>query len=92
MQLKSYVLFGIYDNFHIDSIVEGMQIALLNMPKEELQSHSIAYINCQLTFSGQNLQAFLIRHQICITICMFVVAHITTLNIEIGVDDNNWCV
>lgn len=64
-------------------MMEGMQIALfavLNMPEEELKQHSIAYANCQLTFAGQNLQAFLIGRQICVTICMFVVARITTLN------------
>jgi silicon transporter len=72
-------------------MMEGMQIALfavVNMPEEELKSHAIAYANCQLTFSGQNLQAFLIGRQICVTICMFVVARITTLDIEVGVDEN----
>jgi len=71
-------------------MMEGMQIALfavLNMPEEELKQHSIAYANCQLTFTGQNLQAFLIGRQICVTICMFVVARITTLNY--GSDDAN---
>jgi hypothetical protein len=44
-------------------MMEGMQIALfavVNLPEEELKSHTVAYANCQLTFSGQNLQAFLI--------------------------------
>jgi hypothetical protein len=68
-------------------MMEGMQIALfavVNMPEEELQHHKVAYANCQLTFSGKNLQAFLIGRQICVTICMFVVARITTLNVEVG--------
>ena len=71
-------------------MMEGMQIALfavVNMPEEELQNHSIAHKNCQLTFTGQNLQAFLIGRQICVTVCMFVVARITTLNY--GEEDSN---
>jgi silicon transporter len=71
-------------------MMEGMQIALfavVNLPEEELQQHTIAHKNCQLTFSGQNLQAFLIGRQICVTICMFVVARITTL--DIGQDEAN---
>jgi hypothetical protein len=72
-------------------MMEGMQIALfavVNIPEEELKHHTIAYANCQLAFSGRNLQAFLIGRQICVTVCMFVVARITTLDIEVGVDDN----
>jgi hypothetical protein len=72
-------------------MMEGMQIALfavVNLPEDELAQHTIAHANCQLTFTGQNLQKFLIGRQICVTVCMFVVARITTLDIEIGVDDN----
>jgi silicon transporter len=68
-------------------MMEGMQIALfavVNLPEEELKSHPIAYANCQITFRDQNLQAFLIGRQICVTICMFVVARITTLNVSVG--------
>ena len=68
-------------------MMEGMQIALfavVNMPEEELKNHSIAYANCELTFRDQNLQAFLIGRQICVTVCMFVVARITTLNVVVG--------
>jgi hypothetical protein len=68
-------------------LMEGMQIALfavVNMPEEELQKHKIAHANCELTFSGHNLQAFLIGRQICVTICMFVVARITSINVAAG--------
>ena len=68
-------------------LMEGMQIALfavVNMPKEKLESAKVAKANCELTFSGQNFQAFLIGRQICVTICMFVVARITTLNVTDG--------
>jgi MFS family permease len=66
-------------------MMEGMQIALfavVNLPEEELKNHTIAHKNCQLTFSGQNLQAFLIGRQICVTCCMFVVARITSCNVD----------
>ena len=67
--------------------MEGMQISLfavVNLPEEELKSSKFAYKTCQLTFQGNNLQAFLIGRQICVTICMFVVARITTISLEEG--------
>jgi hypothetical protein len=72
-------------------LMEGMQIALfavVNLPEEELQQHAIAHRNCQLTFTGQNLQAFLIGRQICVTICMFVVARITSVNVDLETGKN----
>lgn len=66
-------------------MMEGMQIALfavVNLPKEELRKHPLANKSCELTFAGQNLQAFLIGRQICVTICMFIVARITTINVD----------
>jgi hypothetical protein len=51
-------------------MMEGMQIALfavLNMPEEELKKSPLAYKSCELTFRGENLQAFLIGRQICVT-------------------------
>jgi hypothetical protein len=72
-------------------MMEGMQIALfavINLPEEALAQHTIAKANCDLAFTGNNLQKFLIGRQICVTVCTFIVARITTLDIEIGVDDN----
>ena len=72
-------------------MMEGMQIALfsvVNLPEEELQQHSVAHKNCQLAFAGQNLQAFLIGRQILATICMFVVARITTVQVTVGEGNN----
>ena len=68
-------------------LMEGMQIALfavVNVPEEELAKHRIAAASCALAFKDQNLQAFLIGRQIFVTVCMFVVAKITTLNIVVG--------
>ena len=72
-------------------MMEGMQIALfavVNIPEEELKQYPIAQKNCKLTFRGQNLQAFLIGRQICVTICMFVVARITSVKIDMATETN----
>jgi len=72
-------------------LMEGMQIALfavVNLPEEELTHHKTALKNCQLTFSGQNLQAFLIGRQICVTVCMFVVARITSVTVDLNKEDS----
>uniref|UniRef100_A0A7S3KWK6 Silicon transporter n=1 Tax=Amphora coffeiformis TaxID=265554 RepID=A0A7S3KWK6_9STRA len=66
-------------------LMEGMQIALfavVNLPEEELRHHVVARKNCELTFRGSNFQAFLIGRQICVTLCMFVVARITTIAVD----------
>ena len=71
-------------------MMEGMQIALfavVKLPEEELKHHAVAHKNCQLTFTGQNLQAFLIGRQIFVATCMFVVARIATP--AYGDDDEN---
>jgi hypothetical protein len=41
---------------------------------------------CQLAFDGQNLQEFLIGRQICVTICMFIVARMTTVSAAFSMD------
>jgi hypothetical protein len=72
-------------------MLDGMQIALfavVNLPEDELATHVVAQKNCKLAFRGQNLQAFLIGRQICVTVCMFVVARITTLDVKIGDGEN----
>ena len=72
--------------------MEGMQIALfavVNMPQEELEKHAQAKKVCQLTFQGNNLQAFLIGRQIMVTLCMFIVARITSVDVDVDTDDSN---
>ena len=68
-------------------MMEGMQIAafcLFKMPEEELAQYSVAAVNCDLMFSGQNLQAFLIGRQIFVASLMFIVARVATIQIEDG--------
>ncbi len=64
-------------------LMEGMQIAafsLINVPEEELRHHSVAYTNCQLMFTGQNLQSFLIGRQIFVASLIFIVARIASIS------------
>jgi len=71
-------------------MMEGMQIALfavVNLPEEELASNPVAAKTCQLTFTGSNLQSFLIGRQIFVATCMFIVARIASPNY--GEDDAN---
>lgn len=70
-------------------LMEGMQIALfavVNLPGEELENHKLAAKTCELVFRGTNLQAFLIGRQIFATICTFVIARITSIDVDEGVD------
>jgi Silicon transporter len=82
----------------LTGLMEGFQIALfavVNLPEKEIAHHKIANDTCDLTFQGQNLQAFLIGRQICVAVCAFFVARITTIAVEIGAEENifgvqNW--
>lgn len=69
----------------IVGIMEGMQIALfavINLPKIELKKFPVCYVNCKLAFRNKNLKALLIGRQICVTCCMFIVARITSVNVD----------
>ena len=71
-------------------LMDGMQIALfavVNLPTQELEKHPMAHQCCQLTFQGNNLQAFLIGRQILVTMCMFIVARITSIDVNVETDD-----
>ena len=72
-------------------MMEGMQIALfavINLPEEELKQHSTAHKNCTLIFGDNNFQAFLVGRQICVTICTFVIARITTVNVDTSIGED----
>ncbi|CAB9515067.1 expressed unknown protein [Seminavis robusta] len=67
-------------------IMEGMQIALfavVNLPPSDLKGHPLAAKCCKLTFKGSNLQAFLIGRQMCVTLCMFIVARLTSCDVAL---------
>jgi hypothetical protein len=72
-------------------MMEGMQIALfavVNLPVDELKKHPLAAKVCELTFKGSNLQAFLIGRQICVTCCTFIVALITSCDVDVDAGDD----
>ena len=52
------------------------------MPESQLNKSSVAKANCELTFRGNNLESFLIGRQICVTLCMFVVARIIAIDVK----------
>jgi len=65
-------------------MLEGMQIAvfaLINLNDEELSQRNFAHTNCNLMFTGKNLQAFLIGRQIFVASIIFIVARIAALDI-----------
>ena len=73
--------------------MEGMQIALyavVNLPEDELKEFPVAHATCELAFHESNLQAFLIGRQICVTLCMFLVARLSTLDVAIGEEENTF--
>ena len=66
-------------------MMEGMQIALfavVNLPEELLQQHAVAHSNCRVIFFGDNMQAFLIGRQVCVTGCMMLLARVTTIKMD----------
>ena len=72
-------------------LMERMQISLfatMNLPEEDLAKHPAATKTCKLAFSGINLQALLIGRQILVTLCMFVVAKLSSLDVAIGTGEN----
>jgi silicon transporter len=74
-------------------MLEGMQIAFFavsKLPKSQRGEHPMAMKTCELLFRGEgrNLPGFMVGRQMCVTLCFFVVARVTTLDIEIGVDEN----
>ena len=74
-------------------LLEGMQIAFFAVSKlssSERGEHPMAMRTCELLFRGEgrNLPGFMCGRQMCVTLCFFIIARVTTLNIEVGVDEN----
>jgi hypothetical protein len=74
-------------------LLEGMQIAFFTvakLPKSERGSSSLALKTCHCLFKngGKNLPGFMCGRQMTVTLCFFIIARVTTVNIEVGVDDN----
>jgi silicon transporter len=74
-------------------MLEGMQIAFFavaNLPKSEQGDHPMARKTCELLFKGEgrNLPGFMVGRQMTVTLCFFIIARVTTLNIVVGEDEN----
>jgi len=74
-------------------LLEGMQIAFFavaKLTKAERGKAKFAMMTCDLLFRGKahNLAGFMIGRQLCVTLCFFVIARVTTLKVEIGTDPN----
>jgi len=74
-------------------MLEGMQIAFLavsKLPQWERGSNTMTIKTCELLFcdEGRDLPRFMVGRQMFVTLCFFVIARVTTLNVEIGVDEN----
>lgn len=85
------ILFFVLMN--VVGLLEGMQIAFFavtKMTKEEQGDARCAKMTCDLLFDkdGRNLPGFMIGRQICVVGCMFIVARVCTLNVEVGTGEN----
>jgi len=74
-------------------LFEGMQIAFFTvakLPKSERGSSKLAMKTCHILFKdgGKNLPGFMCGRQMTVTLCFFVIARVTTVNIVIGEDEN----
>jgi len=70
-----------------------MQIAFFataKIPADERGNSFFARKTCDLIFAGngQNLPGFMIGRQLTVVASFFVVARVTTLNVDIGTDEN----
>mmetsp|Transcript_45417 Transcript_45417/g.84097 ORF Transcript_45417/g.84097 Transcript_45417/m.84097 type:complete len:504 (-) Transcript_45417:182-1693(-) len=73
-------------------LLEGMQIAFFavaKLQKSERGKAKFAMKTCDLLYrgKGRNLSGFMIGRQLCVTLCFFVVARVSTL--AVGPEDEN---
>merc|ERR1712060_676316 len=76
----------------IVGMLEGMQIAFFavaRMTEEERSKSSWAKKTCDILFFGEarNVPAFMIGRQMCVTLCFFIIARVTTVRLQPG-DEN----
>lgn len=74
-------------------LLEGMQIAFFavsKLPKSERGDSNMALKTCHCLFKngGKNLPGFMCGRQVTVTLCFFVIARVTTITVDIGVDEN----
>lgn len=86
------VLFFVF--MGIVGMLEGMQIAFFavaKMTEEERAAHPWAKKTCDVLFAndGRNLPGFMVGRQMCVTMCFFVLARVTTIKVPDG-EENLW--
>mmetsp|Transcript_36600 Transcript_36600/g.53599 ORF Transcript_36600/g.53599 Transcript_36600/m.53599 type:complete len:503 (+) Transcript_36600:2-1510(+) len=74
-------------------LLEGMQIAFFavaKLKKSERGRAPFALKTCELLFrgDGHNLPGFMIGRQLCVVSCFFIIARVTSLNVEPGNGNN----
>merc|ERR1712087_731362 len=74
-------------------LLEGMQIAFFavsKIPKSERGTSNLALKTCHCLFKngGKNLPGFMCGRQMTVTLCFFVIARVTTINVDIGNEPN----
>jgi silicon transporter len=77
-------------------LLEGMQIAFFavaKIPESERGDSVFAKKTCELLFRGEgrNLPGFMIGRQLCVVSCMFFIARVTSLNVDVDAgEDTLW--
>jgi hypothetical protein len=74
-------------------LLEGMQIAFFTvakLPKSERGTSTIALKTCECLFKngGKNLPGFMCGRQMTVTLCFFIIARVTTINVDVGNEPN----
>jgi len=74
-------------------LFEGMQIAFFavsKLPKSERGTSPLALRTCECLFKngGKNLPGFMCGRQMTVTLCFFIIARVTTINVDIGNEPN----
>lgn len=83
----SVLLFFVF--MTIVGMLEGMQIAffaIAKMTEEERAKSPWAKKTCDVLFKGdgRNLPGFMVGRQMCVTMCFFIVARVTTIRLNEG--------
>jgi len=84
------VLFFLF--MSVVGMLEGMQIAFFavsKIPEEDRSNSSWAKRTCDVLFAneGRNLPGFMVGRQMCVTLCFFIIARVTTIRLNEG-DEN----
>ena len=74
-------------------LLEGMQIAFFTvakLPKSERGESPMALRTCECLFKngGKNLPGFMCGRQMTVTLCFFIIARVTTINVDVGNEPN----